>query len=357
MPAISLQKISKSFGSQSVLRDLDLEIADREFLVLLGPSGCGKSTLLRVLAGLTDATSGRVAFDGNDVTATPADQRNVAFVFQSYALYPHMTVRQNIAFPLVMAGFRAWYHLPLVGWWKRRRLAGSAPIADEVARVAEIMGLTSLLDRHPKALSGGQRQRVAVARALVKDPTLYLLDEPLSNLDAQLRTQMRAEISALYRSVKKSFVYVTHDQVEAMTMGTRIVVLDRGVVQQCGTPQDIYDRPANTFVARFVGSPPMNLFTCTVEAGRLRTVQGGVLPLPVPRSLQGQARIVVGIRSEDLLLSPCDAADAGEDTLRGWVAWSEQLGAETVTGFHLVPPASHGPEAVSYTHLTLPTKA
>lgn len=333
MPAISFENVSKSYGKTSVIQDISLDIADNEFLVLLGPSGCGKSTLLRMIAGLTDITDGAIKFDGAIINQLEPGQRDVAFVFQSYALYPHMTVRQNIAFPLVMAQFRPWHRWPVVSYFKKRQLTSSPEIAGEVERVARIMGLSAHLNNYPRTLSGGQRQRVAVARALVKNPSVYLMDEPLSNLDAQLRTQMRAEISALYQRVRKSFIYVTHDQVEAMTMGTRIVVMNGGVVQQYGTPEDIYDRPANTFVAGFVGSPPMNLITCTIDSSGLRTLTGERVNVSPPPAHSGRDKIILGIRSEDIRLTP--HVENTHSHIDGQITLCEQQGAETVVGFRL----------------------
>ncbi|MEO2037388.1 MAG: ABC transporter ATP-binding protein, partial [Martelella sp.] len=223
MPALSFRNVSKSFGDNTVIKTFDADIHDGEFLVLLGPSGCGKSTLLRMIAGLSDITSGELLFDGEIANDWQPRRRGVAFVFQTYALYPHATVRENIAFPLIMDAFRPWYHLPVVNMIARARLMKRADIAERTLGIARQLELEPLLDRRPASLSGGQRQRVALARALVRNPSLYLLDEPLSNLDAKLRTQMRSEISALHHKVGKTFVYVTHDQVEAMTMATRII--------------------------------------------------------------------------------------------------------------------------------------
>ncbi|WP_293782440.1 ABC transporter ATP-binding protein [uncultured Aeromicrobium sp.] len=327
MPRIRFDKVHKAYGSTTVIGEFTADIPDNEFLVLLGPSGCGKSTMLRMIAGLTDITSGELTFDGERVNDLEPRERNVAFVFQSYALYPHMTVRENIAFPLIMDRFKGWYHIPLVNMVMRRRLAAMPEVADRVAQVAETLELTDYLDRRPKALSGGQRQRVAVARALVREPSVYLLDEPLSNLDAKLRTQMRSEITALYQRVGKTFIYVTHDQVEAMTMATRIVVLDRGEVQQIGTPAEIYERPANELVARFIGSPAMNLIPVTVQSGHARvdehdrpTVMTGVA-LP-------DGTYHLGVRPEKVTVDP-----SRQDGLAAQVSAVERLGGETVVGF------------------------
>jgi multiple sugar transport system ATP-binding protein len=331
MPTIRFERVSKRFGDNLVIDEFDAEVPDQEFLVLLGPSGCGKSTMLRMIAGLTDISDGRVLFDGEPVNDLTPKERNIAFVFQSYALYPHMTVRANIAFPLIMDRFVWWNHIPIVNGIVKRRILRDPEVAATVADVAEMLELTPYLDRRPRALSGGQRQRVAVARSLVREPSVYLLDEPLSNLDAKLRTQMRAEISALYRRVGKSFVYVTHDQVEAMTMGTKIIVLDGGVVQQYGSPKEIYDRPANTFVARFIGSPAMNLFPVTVADGQIAFGDGGTLQVPaeVPPTPD---EVLLGVRAEKIRLVPDDGA---ADGLAGHVMLVEQLGAETVVGFKI----------------------
>ena len=326
MPQISFKKVSKTYGDNTVIREFDAEIADRDFLVLLGPSGCGKSTMLRMIAGLTEISSGEILFDGRSVNRLEPRERNIAFVFQSYALYPHMTVRGNIAFPLIMDRFKAWYHIPIVNAIMRRVVARRPEVSDRVREVAEMLELTDYLDRRPKALSGGQRQRVAVARALVRDPSVYLLDEPLSNLDAKLRTQMRAEISALYHRVQKTFVYVTHDQVEAMTMATRIIVLDGGEVQQIGTPEEIYNNPANIFVARFIGSPAMNLIPVTVRAG-MTVVRDGAHPIDVPCSLP-DGDYLFGLRAEKISLVSDEAR-----SVRAHVIGVEQLGGESVIAF------------------------
>ncbi|MGK6311488.1 ABC transporter ATP-binding protein [Neorhizobium sp. DT-125] len=335
MPALTFNNVSKKFGDNTVIDAFSADIHDGEFLVLLGPSGCGKSTLLRMIAGLSDITSGELLFDRTVANDWEPKQRGVAFVFQTYALYPHMTVRENIAFPLVMDAFRKWYHLPVVNVIARHRLMKRPDIAERTLRIARQLELEALLDRRPSSLSGGQRQRVALARALVRNPSLYLLDEPLSNLDAKLRTQMRSEISALHHKVGKTFVYVTHDQVEAMTMATRIIVMNKGVVQQVDTPDEIYDRPANTFVARFVGSPPMNLIPTEAKAGSL--LFSGKLAVehhgPVPRT----GEIVFGIRPEKLVLKA-----EGEGRLPAQVAVVERLGAETVIGCRLLTENSGG---------------
>jgi multiple sugar transport system ATP-binding protein len=249
-----------------------------------------------------------------------------------------MTVRANIAFPLIMDRFAWWNHIPVVNGIVKRRLLRDPEIAGKIERVAEMMELTDYLDRRPKTLSGGQRQRVAVARALVREPSIYLLDEPLSNLDAKLRTQMRAEISALYQRVQKSFVYVTHDQVEAMTMGTRIIVLNDGIVQQYGTPTEIYDRPANTFVARFIGSPPMNLFRGSVVDGRFRLANSGEEPFAGPLDAPARGEVVLGVRAEKISITEDGQGASGGLSAHSVVV--EHLGAESVVGFKLGPPSA-----------------
>ena len=329
MPKLTFNNVCKSFGDNRVIDSFNATIYDGEFVVLLGPSGCGKSTLLRMIAGLTPITAGELRFDGEVVHSWEPRRRGVAFVFQTYALYPHMSVRANIAFPLVMDAFKKWYHLPIVNSIARRHLMRSPDIAGRTENIAHQLELEKFMERRPASLSGGQRQRVALARALVRDPSLYLLDEPLSNLDAKLRSQMRAEISALHRKVGKTFIYVTHDQVEALTMATRIIVMDNGIVQQIDTPQAIYDEPANTFVARFVGAPPMNLVPVSHQAGRVMVASslawdhdGGVPDAP---------RLLFGIRPEKLQFRA-----AGGGPISAQVAMVERLGAETIVGCRLI---------------------
>jgi multiple sugar transport system ATP-binding protein len=339
MPTITFDAVSKSYDSTRVIHKFNATIPDRDFLVLLGPSGCGKSTMLRMIAGLTDITGGRLLFDDRVMNNLSPKRRNIAFVFQSYALYPHMTVRANIAFPLIMDSFRWWHHVPVVGTIIRRRLLKRDDIATKVAEVAGMLELTDYLDRRPRALSGGQRQRVALARALVREPSVYLLDEPLSNLDAKLRTQMRAELTALHARVQKTFIYVTHDQVEAMTMGTRIIVLDNGVVQQYGTPKDIYDSPANVFVAKFIGAPPMNLIEVAVHPDGL-VMAGDRVPgsdaIAAALHDHGRANVLLGIRAEKMRATSVRRDEPG--TFAGHVSAVEHLGAETILGFKFGPP-------------------
>ena len=329
MPRITFDAVSKSFGANRVIEDFTAEVGEDEFLVLLGPSGCGKSTMLRMIAGLTDISSGEIRFDGVRVNELEPRERNVAFVFQSYALYPHMTVRQNIAFPLIMDRFKPFYHIPIVNSIARRAIARQPDVMESVNQVARVLELEDYLDRRPGTLSGGQRQRVAVGRALVRDPAVYLLDEPLSNLDAKLRAQMRMEITELYKRVDRSFIYVTHDQVEAMTMASRIVVMHEGRIQQIGTPDEVYNRPSNTFVARFIGSPPMNQIPVDVQDGQATFIEAPGLPNVAAEGLD-DGEYLLGIRPERIRLGfdrtsgiPCE------------VAFFEVLGAESIVGFRL----------------------
>lgn len=289
MGSIALERVVKSFGDVTVIHELDLAIEDGEFVVFVGPSGCGKSTLLRLIAGLEDVTSGRVRIDGEDVTEVPPARRGLSMVFQSYALYPHMKVYDNIAFGL------------------RMRKVPKPEIERRVREAARMLEIEHLLDRKPRQLSGGQRQRVAVARAIVRDPAVFLFDEPLSNLDAKLRVQTRAELIKLHQRLGTTFVYVTHDQVEAMTMGTRIAVMKDGVLQQADTPQNLYERPDNLFVAGFIGSPPMNFFESRlVLEGDTLWVDTGAFRVPVPpdrapvyRPHVGR-RVIFGLRPEHI---------------------------------------------------------
>jgi ABC-type sugar transport system ATPase subunit len=291
MPAVSLRELSKRFDRQApALSALALDVAAGEFMVLLGPSGCGKTTILRLIAGLEEPSGGEILIDGVRVNDLPPRDRDVAMVFQNYALYPHLTVRENIAFPL------------------RMRSVPAPQRARQVAEVAAMLELSELLDRKPAQLSGGERQRVALGRAVVRRPKVFLFDEPLSNLDAKLRVQMRAELVRLHRSLGATMIYVTHDQVEAMTMGQRIAVLSKGALQQVGTPAEIYERPASAFVAAFIGNPGMNLIA---EPG-------------------GDGRRLLGFRPEDGALGPPEGALAA-----GAVALVEPLGSETLVHLRL----------------------
>jgi multiple sugar transport system ATP-binding protein len=289
MAGVQLQAVSKVFdGDVRAVDSVDLDIADGEFVVLVGPSGCGKSTLLRLIAGLEDVTSGTIRLGGQDVTKVLERDRDIAMVFQNYALYPHMTVRRNLAFALRMRRIPA---------TERDR---------RVEEVARILGLDALMDRKPAALSGGQRQRVAMGRAMVREPAAFLMDEPLSNLDAKLRVAMRAELARLHERLGVTTIYVTHDQIEAMTLGQRVAVLRDGVLQQCATPEELYDWPVNLFVAAFIGSPAMNLVEGEVGAGGV-SFAGHSLPLPGRSPLRDQERpVIVGLRPSDLELPGAD---------------------------------------------------
>jgi len=269
MANVTIDKVRKSYGEVEILHGVSVDIADGEFVVLVGPSGCGKSTLLRMIAGLETISGGTISIGGRVVNDLPPKERDISMVFQSYALYPHMTVAENMAFSLTLAGAP-----------KEEKRA-------RVAKAAQILGLTELLDRHPRHLSGGQRQRVAMGRAIVRDPQVFLFDEPLSNLDAKLRVAMRAEIKSLHRRLATTTVYVTHDQVEAMTMADRIVVMNGGHIEQIGRPLDLYDNPQSLFVAEFIGSPSMNLLKGRIEAtaGQPLFRLGPDLALPLPAGL------------------------------------------------------------------------
>jgi multiple sugar transport system ATP-binding protein len=287
MASVEIENARKSYGSQEVIHGVSVQIVDGEFVVLVGPSGCGKSTLLRMIAGLEPITAGNIKIGSNVVNNLPPKDRDIAMVFQTYALYPHKTVAQNMGFALQL------------------RNTPKSEIDERVKRAAEILDLVPYLGRYPRQLSGGQRQRVAMGRAIVRNPAVFLFDEPLSNLDAKLRVQMRAEIKELHQRLKVTTVYVTHDQVEAMTMADRIVVMNAGVVEQVGTPLELYDNPANVFVASFIGSPSMNLIKGRVTAGsqpRLTTSDGIVLPLPKVSAAADGKDVVYGIRPEHLEL-------------------------------------------------------
>jgi multiple sugar transport system ATP-binding protein len=333
MASITLKNVTKTWGVRPAVNDINLDVPDGEFLVLLGPSGCGKSTLLRMLAGLESVSDGEIYLDGRRVDQLPPSSRDMAFVFQSYALYPHMTVRRNITFPLIMRQFHWWFHLPLIGGLAKRRIESSPEVKGLVERTAKILALTEMLDRYPRTLSGGQRQRVALGRAMVRHPEVFLMDEPLSNLDAKLRTSMRAEIAKLHREVGGTFVYVTHDQVEAMTMGTMIALMRSGVVQQFGRPRDIYTNPANTYVARFIGTPPMNLIKARIEGSQLRIGEAAFAkPTHISAAaLRGQPEVLVGLRPEALAI----VAPGDPDSIAGEVAMVEHIGAESLVSVTL----------------------
>jgi multiple sugar transport system ATP-binding protein len=292
MASLDLLNVQKTFGATKVLHDISISMADGEFLVLVGPSGCGKSTLMNIIAGLEEPSAGELRLDGRDITPLAPAERNISMVFQSYALYPNMTVAKNIEFPLLMRKVE-----------KSRR-------AERVQSVAKLLQIEHLLERKPRQLSGGQRQRVAIGRALARDPRLYLFDEPLSNLDAQLRLDMRTEIKKLHQRLGATIVYVTHDQIEAMTLATRIAVMNAGVLQQLGTPYEVYNRPANLFVAGFMGSPRMNLIKARLAAdtGAATLVIGSgtrialTQMLPELNAYMG-AELIVGIRAEAVTLA------------------------------------------------------
>ena len=318
MATITVDRVTKTFDKATTpaVDDVSLEVADGEFMVLVGPSGCGKSTLLRMIAGLEAITSGGVLIDGHDVTYAPSKDRNLAMVFQNYALYPHMTVRKNLGFGLKL------------------RRTPKAEIAAKVDEVATMLGLDDLLDRKPAQLSGGQRQRVAMGRALVRQPQAFLMDEPLSNLDAKLRVTMRAELARLHAEVGTTTIYVTHDQIEAMTLGQRVAVLRGGVLQQVDSPTELFHRPRNLFCAAFIGSPQMNLVEATIADGVARFA-GMELPLPEHHPVRAHQRAIIGIRPSDLDL----AGDApGRPTITVGIDAVEDLGAHVHVAFGIDAP-------------------
>lgn len=317
---VELRGVKKTFGAVNVLHDIDLTVGAGEFVVFVGPSGCGKSTLLRLIAGLEDVTDGEIRIGGHDLTDADPSVRGIAMVFQSYALFPHMTVQENMSFGLRMA------HRP------------KEEVAARVESAAEILQLAPLLDRRPSQLSGGQRQRVAIGRAIVRDPRVFLFDEPLSNLDAELRVEMRIEIAKLHRRLGNTMIYVTHDQTEAMTLADKIVVLRAGRIEQVGKPATIYGDPDNVFVAGFIGSPKMNFLEGRISAGRIETI-GGTLPLPALANPPADgANVSVGLRPEHL--------NVAED---GWLTFeldfAEYLGGATWLYGRAGPDASLTVEA------------
>ena len=308
MASVTIQGVRKNFGETAVLHGVDIDIADGSFTVLVGPSGCGKSTLLRMIAGLEEISGGEIRIGAKKVNDVPPKERDIAMVFQNYALYPHMTVRQNLAFSLMLA--------------KKDK----ATIEAKVARAAEILALSALMDRYPRQLSGGQRQRVAMGRAIVRDPQVFLFDEPLSNLDAKLRVAMRSEIKELHQRLKTTSIYVTHDQIEAMTMGDKIVVMKDGRIEQMGSPLELYDHPANVFVAGFIGSPAMNFLPATLRRSggqaSLELADGSRLDAPAASGGSDGQAVVLGTRPEHLRL-----ADSGGIASR--VVVMEPTGADT----------------------------
>jgi len=309
MAAVVIRDVEKAFGSTKVIHGINIDISDGEFVVLVGPSGCGKSTLLRMVAGLEEISGGTISIGSRVVNNLPPKERDVAMVFQNYALYPHMTVYDNMAFSMKL------------------RKADEKLIDERVQKAATILNLQDYLKRFPRQLSGGQRQRVAMGRAIVRDPQVFLFDEPLSNLDAKLRVQMRTEIKALHQRLRTTTIYVTHDQVEAMTMADRIVVMHDGIVEQIGTPLELYDNPTNTFVAGFIGSPAMNFIPGTLRgdggAARVETAGGQVVPLSGTGKGRDGQPIILGVRPEHLSLG------AGTDGIVGKVNVIEPTGAET----------------------------
>ena len=311
MSTVALRNIHKTYADTEIIKGIDLDVSDREFVVFVGPSGCGKSTLLRMIAGLEEISSGDLLIDGQKVNDVPPDKRGLAMVFQTYALYPHMTVAENMAFSLRLAGMQ-----------KAQRY-------ERAREVARILQLEPLLNRKPKELSGGQRQRVAIGRALVRNPKVFLFDEPLSNLDASLRVQMRIELASLHDSLQATMIYVTHDQVEAMTLADKIVVLQGGIIEQMGSPLELYHHPRNLFVAGFIGSPKMNFISVTVSAvndsgATVRLPGDATVTIPVkPKTLSVGDRATLGIRPEHLRL------DRNNPSVNGEVLVVERLGGET----------------------------
>ena len=312
MAEVTLKRIKKAYDKNLIINEVDLAIKDKEFLVLVGASGCGKSTILRMIAGLEEITGGDIFIGDRRVNNVPPKDRDIAFVFQSYALYPHMTVYENIAFGLKM------------------RKMDAETIDKKVMDAAEILDLTNLLSRRPKQLSGGQRQRVALGRAIVREPKVFLMDEPLSNLDAKLRVQMRSEIKKLHEKLQTTFIYVTHDQTEALTMGDRIVVLDKGVIQQVDTPENIYSNPANTFVAGFVGSPQMNFLDGKISNDEIIVSDIRIkLSEEQKEAIGDRCCITIGIRPENMTSSD------GEIKIGARVDMSEMLGSEKIAYFYI----------------------
>ena len=317
MAQVTLNNLVKAYGALKVVHGINLEVKDREFIALVGPSGCGESTTLRMIAGLESISGGTVEVGGKVVNDLPPRDRNISMVFQSYALYPHMTVRENLGFSLKIAG------------------AAKEDMERRVAEASAILGLDTLLDRRPSQLSGGQRQRVAMGRAIVRDPDVFLFDEPLSNLDAKLRTQMRTEIKKLHAKVQSTVIYVTHDQVEAMTLADRIVIMRDGHIEQVGTPDEVFRRPATRFVAGFIGSPPMNLHEATIDDGQMVFSSGEKLPLPgqFKANVATGDKVVFGLRPDDIYpaghgISSGGAADVHQIELP--VTVTEPLGNETL---------------------------
>ena len=305
MASVTIGQAQKYFGQTHIIKGVSIDINDGEFCVLIGPSGCGKSTLLRMIAGLEEISGGEIKIGATVVNNMPPKERDIAMVFQNYALYPHMTVRDNMGFSLMLA--------------KKDR----ATIEDRVGKAADILGLKSLLDRYPRQLSGGQRQRVAMGRAIVRDPQVFLFDEPLSNLDAKLRVAMRTEIKELHQRLKTTSIYVTHDQIEAMTMADKIVVMRDGIVEQTGSPLELYDHPVNQFVAGFIGSPAMNFLPGIVKGGHVELECGAKLPIPTNARASDGQKVVYGTRPEHIELA------TGNEGIATEVVVVEPTGADT----------------------------
>ncbi|PZU96703.1 MAG: sugar ABC transporter ATP-binding protein [Pseudanabaena sp.] len=327
MAPVRLRNVTKKFGQNVVLQDIDLEVNDREFMVLVGPSGCGKSTLLRLIAGLEEVSDGSIYLGDRQINHLPPKVRDIAMVFQSYALYPHMTVYDNIAFGLRRQRSQKLSLFTKLAWFAAANQKRRAEIDSRVQQVAESLQISHLLSRKPKDLSGGQKQRVALGRAIARNPQVFLMDEPLSNLDAQLRSDTRSQIVQLQKRLQVTTIYVTHDQVEAMTMGDRIVVLNKGDIQQVDTPLNIYRKPANQFVAGFMGSPPMNFLPVSIDQdgnlsgeGILKAISLDQISLP-----KADRDFILGFRPEDLQPSNADYAD-----IEGTVELVEALGSETI---------------------------
>jgi len=322
MAEIELRNISKSFGSTEVIKSLDLSVSNGEFITIVGPSGCGKSTLLRIIAGLENQSTGDVEIDGNVVNNTRASERDLAMVFQSYALYPHLTVQQNLMVPLKLRRLSKLERFPIIGWLMPNRRSKLDEIMNKVQLASETLQITHLLDRKPGQLSGGQQQRVAVGRAMVREPVAFLMDEPLSNLDAGLRVHMRAEISELHRDLKTTFIYVTHDQAEALTMSDRMAVMMDGEILQLDTPNEIYNNPSNIRVAEFVGSPKINILQgeCD-EKGNINCF--GIKSTDSIKLAQ-KGNISVGIRPEHMEL----VTSNDKNVFKGKIVYRENLGSD-----------------------------
>ena len=322
MAEIELRNISKSFGSTEVIKSLDLSVSNGEFITIVGPSGCGKSTLLRIIAGLENQSTGDVEIDGNVVNNTRASERDLAMVFQSYALYPHLTVQQNLMVPLKLRRLSILERFPIIGWLMPNRRSKLGEIVNKVQVASETLQITHLLDRKPGQLSGGQQQRVAVGRAMVREPVAFLMDEPLSNLDAGLRVHMRAEISELHRDLKTTFIYVTHDQAEALTMSDRMAVMMDGEILQLDTPNEIYNNPSNIRVAEFVGSPKINILQgeCD-EKGDIKCIG---IKITDSIKLAQKGNISVGIRPEHMEL----VTSNDKNVFKGKIVYRENLGSD-----------------------------